>query len=307
MRDQVITTEDGFPLTATVFGAGAGPVVIINAATGVKRQYYRKFADWLASQGGIVVTYDYRGIGDSGGERTRQGLRACMRDWALGDAFAVLEWAAKAFPGQPITMVGHSFGGQCLGLLKNHDKISRVLLVGAQSGYMGNFPILGRGRMLLLWYLLVPVLTRVLGYFPARLFGLGEDLPGGVAREWGRWCRQPRYLMDDTGPGLPSYFDRLSAPILAYKIADDSYAPGKSVEQLLGWYSSAPVEMRTIRPEDYGVASIGHFGPFRETFRDSLWKELAFWALGGQRPAQRVVDSSLSRAWPVVPGQAGSL
>jgi predicted alpha/beta hydrolase len=187
---------------------------------------------------------------------------------------------SATFPGRPITAVGHSFGGQCLGLLKNNHRIGRVLLVGSQSGYLGNFPARRRPSMVFLWYIAVPLLTRILGYFPARRFGLGENLPGGVAREWARWCRQRNYLMDDLGFELPSYFDQLSAPILAYKISDDSYAPGQSVDQLLGWYAKAPIEIRSIRPEDFGVDAIGHFGAFREMFRDTLWKELANWALG---------------------------
>src|SRR5260370_36358327 len=111
MPDVTIQTHDGFPLAASVFGEGSGNVVIVNAATGVKRQFYRKFAEWLALQGGTAVTYDYRGIGDSGGERVGRGFHVRMRDWALGDAYSVLEWCAHTFAGRPITAVGRSFCG----------------------------------------------------------------------------------------------------------------------------------------------------------------------------------------------------
>jgi predicted alpha/beta hydrolase len=281
-RSLVIEAEDGFSLAASLFGDGPGPIVVINSATGVKRQFYRKFAQWLADQGAAVVTYDYRGIGDSGGDQTRKGFRARMRDWALRDAFAVLEWSAREFPGEPICVIGHSFGGQCLGLLKNNGRINRVVLIGAQNGYWGNFPAGRRWRLILLWHVVLPLLTRACGYFPSRRFGLGEDLPAGVALEWARWCRQRDYLMGDLGPELPSYFEQLTCPILAYKIADDDYGPGQAVDELLRWYRRASVSIRAVGPEDFGAEAIGHFGAFRERFRDSLWKEIGEWALRGK-------------------------
>ncbi len=224
----LIPARDQFPLAASVFEGESG-VVIVNSATGVRRQYYRKFAQYLARHGSTVVTYDYRGIGDSDGERTRFGLKTRMRDWALLDATAVLDWAAQSCRDQPITVIGHSFGGQCLGLLKNNHRISRAVFVGAQSGYWGHFAVRQRFHLCFLWYLAFPLLTPLLGYFPGRRLGLGEDLPAGVALEWARWCRQPNYLMGDLGSQLPDYFGSFEAPILAFKISDDSYAPARSV------------------------------------------------------------------------------
>jgi predicted alpha/beta hydrolase len=281
MPDLVIPARDGFPLAASVFGDGDGGVVVVNSATGVRRHYYRKFAQYLAGHGNRVVTYDYRGIGDSGGEQTRHGLTARMRDWALLDATAVLEWTGRSYPAQPIAVIGHSFGGQCLGLLENHQRIRRVVFVGAQSGYLGHFAAWQQVRLFLLWYFAFPLLTPVLGYFPGRRLGLGEDLPKGVALEWARWCRQRDYLMGDLGSQLPDYFGSFEAPILAFKISDDSYAPEKAVDALLTWYRRSPITIRSVRPEECGVGAIGHFGLFREALRDTLWKEISDWINGG--------------------------
>jgi predicted alpha/beta hydrolase len=276
MRDVVIPAREQFPLAASVV-EGESSVVIVNSATGVRRQYYRKFAQYLAGHGSTVVTYDYRGIGDSGGERTRLGLKARMRDWALLDASAVLDWAGQSYPDQPITVVGHSFGGQCLGLLENNYRISRAVFVGAQSGYWGHFAVRQRFHLGFLWYLAFPFLTPMLGYFPGRRLGLGEDLPAGVALEWARWCRQPDYLMGDLGSQLPDYFGSFEAPILAFKISDDSYAPARSVDALLAWYRRAPITVRSVSPQECGVDSIGHFGLFRDSLKNTLWKEIRDW------------------------------
>jgi len=39
--------------------------VLINSATAVPRKVYRGFAGYLAGRGCAVLTYDYRGTGDS--------------------------------------------------------------------------------------------------------------------------------------------------------------------------------------------------------------------------------------------------
>lgn len=41
------------------------PVVIINAATSVRCRHYSRFADYLFANGFDVITFDYRGIGES--------------------------------------------------------------------------------------------------------------------------------------------------------------------------------------------------------------------------------------------------
>ncbi|MDP0881141.1 hypothetical protein Q6276_30415, partial [Klebsiella variicola] len=41
------------------------PVVIINAATSLRCRYYSRFSDYLFANGLDVITYDYRGIGES--------------------------------------------------------------------------------------------------------------------------------------------------------------------------------------------------------------------------------------------------
>lgn len=91
------------------------PLVIINAATSVRCRYYSRFADYLFAQGCDVLTYDYRGIGESRPASLR-GFQASWSDWGRLDFEAMLAHAVERFPGQPIDVVGHSFGGCAVGL-----------------------------------------------------------------------------------------------------------------------------------------------------------------------------------------------
>ena len=54
-------------------------VVIINPATSVKCRYYFRFAQYLFDQGFDVITYDYRGIGES----KPKSLRGFKASWVI--------------------------------------------------------------------------------------------------------------------------------------------------------------------------------------------------------------------------------
>jgi predicted alpha/beta hydrolase len=52
-------------LVLRLFAPTADPraAVIVPSAMGVVQNYYARFAEWLSSQGFLVATFDYRGIG----------------------------------------------------------------------------------------------------------------------------------------------------------------------------------------------------------------------------------------------------
>ena len=92
-------------------GRDGGPgLVIINAATSVRCRYYSRFAEYLHGHGFDVLTYDYRGIGESRPASMR-GFQASWMDWGQKDFEAVLTYARREFPGQPVDVAAHSIGG----------------------------------------------------------------------------------------------------------------------------------------------------------------------------------------------------
>jgi predicted alpha/beta hydrolase len=268
-----IPATDGFPIPATLFTpAGESPerVVLVAPATGVRRRLYDAFARSLAARGMGVVTWDWRGTGESRPERMR-GFQASMSDWARRDLPGVIDWAGGRFPDARLFAAGHSFGGQGIGLAPNADRLRGVVLIAAQSGWWGHWPRGQRWKYALLWHAVMPPMTRALGYFPFRRLGMGEDLPRGVALEWARWCRSPEYLGDWSG------HERLRAPLLAIGFSDDPFAPRDAVAALVDRYGSAEKEHRHIVPADAGAARIGHFGFFREGVTPGLWADVADW------------------------------
>ena len=269
-----LAARDGFPLAATLHSpsASSGRAALIMPATGVPQEYYAKFADYLAARGFTALTFDYRGIGRSL-EGDVRAVNARMRDWALLDGAAALSLLFEKH--SKVFLVGHSFGGQAFGLLPGAERAAAGFMVGSQSGYWKNWPALGRAWLWPVTHVALPLLSELHGYFPSSRFGFGEDLPKGVAIEWARWCRNPTYLVGDLG--VADLYARFAAPLRAYAIADDALAPAGAVRKLLELYPSSRSELREVSPRELGERRIGHFGFFRERFRDTLWREAADW------------------------------
>jgi predicted alpha/beta hydrolase len=275
-----LAARDGFALAGTLYEPADDSeyTVVISSATAVRRRYYQRFAGFLCGHGLRVVTFDYRGIGDSLGSDIKEA-KGTMRDWGENDLAGVLDSVVTRWPDARLQVVGHSAGGQFVGLAPGNQCIKALLTVGAQSGYWRLWPRPRRYLFATLWYLLMPGSTRLLGYFPARRLGLGEDLPGGVALQWARWCRNPAFIIDTDGSPLRRHFETLACPILAYSIADDSMAPQRAVEVLLSYYTRASIEHRHIRPLELGIAPLGHFGFFHDKSQATLWQDSLEWLL----------------------------
>jgi len=99
--DITVPATDGYPLAATLFlpRGAKRHAVLVNSATAVPRKLYRGFAGYLAQRGCAVLTYDYRGTGDSRPQartgnkpKSLTGFKASMSDWAALDITAAVGW-----------------------------------------------------------------------------------------------------------------------------------------------------------------------------------------------------------------------
>jgi predicted alpha/beta hydrolase len=293
-RELTLPATDGFRLAATLYRSAElpanAPAVLINPATGVKRRYYDRYARYLADSGFVTLTFDYRGIGGSR-PRSLRGFSASMTDWAEKDSAGAIAWLSAEHQPRRLLLVGHSLGGQLLGLIPSNQRVDAMLAIAAQSGYWGFWRGSRKYFMWMVWHVLMPGMTRLFSYFPARRLGLSEDLPAGVARQWAYWGRNPNYIVDDAGQPIREHFAAYNGPIRSYSFSDDIHAPRAAVEALIGCYTQAPKELNHRTPRDLKVDKIGHFGFFREEFRDSLWSETTAWLKQQAGAASRAASS----------------
>lgn len=272
-RALTLPAIDGYPLAVTCYEPHSwiDGTLLIHSAMAVPQGFYRAFAEHVAAAGYRVITYDYRGIGGSRPASLR-GFDATAADWAYLDAAAIAEHARRTYPG-PLVSLGHSFGGQLIGITYAAHDVDAAILIGAQLGNYRHWPARERPYLAVMWYAVLPAITHLLGYLPGHLGFGGIDLPAGVALEWARWCRSPGYLVDHIDRAAER-FAAFPAPTLVYSFSDDWYAPEPSVAALLARFQRAPLRHRRLAPADVGLDGIGHFGFFRKDAAQSLWREV---------------------------------
>ena len=271
MNKQTLQVNGAVSLALRVYEpAGAARAsVVIGGAMGVRQSFYEAFARWMAQEGVRVTTFDYRGHGDSLHGAMRD-VKADLFDWAQ-DYEAVISAAKAALPMQPLYLLGHSLGAQLPGLLRKPGQVDGLLSVAAGSGYWrDNAPKLRR-VVPYFWWVLVPLATRLCGYFPGRALKKVGDLPAGVILQWRRWCLHPAYSVGAEGAAVAQSYGAVRFPVLALSMADDELMTLRGTHNLVNLYANTERRVESISPAELKVRRIGHFGFFRDQFRQSLW------------------------------------
>jgi predicted alpha/beta hydrolase len=277
---------DGYRLAATHFPAAGGQFIVMASATAVPRGFYRRFAEFAQARGINVVTIDYRGIGESKVGSLR-GFEMEYADWSRQDLAAAVDYAAAR---GKVWLVGHSLGGHAVGQLPDPNLLQAAYLCGAGAGWHGWMPRPERYRVWALWNLIGPIATRIYGYQPLSKFGMGEDFPMGVYRDWKRWCAHPHYFFDDPeAKAITDKFADVRIPLAAAVSTDDLWAPPASRDAFFKGYRNAPVDAIDLKPGDFGVGQIGHMGYFRPQTGATLWPQMLGWlgqhGLSSSQPA----------------------
>ncbi|MFB6345485.1 MAG: alpha/beta fold hydrolase, partial [bacterium] len=135
-RDVTVPATDDYQLAGTIYRpeATSKGAIVITSAMAVARSFYQPFARWFADRGFSVLTFDYRGIGNSAPEDLR-GFQGTVADWALKDIQGAINWMKEFTPDGPLYVIAHSIGGQIMGLLGDNVEIDGLVTVSAQSGY----------------------------------------------------------------------------------------------------------------------------------------------------------------------------
>jgi predicted alpha/beta hydrolase len=239
----------------------------------IERRFYAPFAGFLAGRGFDVLTWDYRGIGGSRIAHAHDAEH--MVEWGTQDLAGMIDYARHEMKARSIAVVGHSCGGQILGLADNNAHVHAALLVAAQGGYWKLWSGFGRARIAFYVFMLLPAIVALIGNAP-RAF-LGTEVPGTVLSDWARWCRTENYLLGKEGELRRPGFERLRAPMLSLSFSDDFYAPQDAVDWLARQYSSANVTRRHFTAAEVGARRIDHFGFFRPEAEETLWRYAAAW------------------------------
>lgn len=120
-------TEDGIELTGEIRGRGGAGIVLAHAFP-ADRSSWAEFAEYLQGKGYLTLTFDFRGYGDSAGERD---IPEIWRD-VLAAASALRERGADR-----IVLVGASMGGTASLIAASRTDVSGVVTLSAPTTFMG--------------------------------------------------------------------------------------------------------------------------------------------------------------------------
>ncbi len=271
-----ISTPDGYTLSASEFTpeTSNGVAVILNGATGVLKKYYQSFAEHLCQQGFTILTYEYRGIGNST-QAEKDAPQPSMIHWGQIDMDVVLQYFSNKHPTLTMKGIGHSIGGQLLGMLPNNNRYKGFLNIAAQHIYWKNWPTKDRAITVLFFFFVLPFFAAFNG-LPKWVLG-AEYLPKKVVKDWSRFGRKDIYT-DHNNQNLTDGFHAYEGKMRFLSMDDDIlFAPKNGVKGLQSLFKNAKSDLLILKPKDYEMHKIDHFGFFKSNMNKQAWLECSEW------------------------------
>lgn len=268
-------TSDGWQLKGQLLKyENPERITIIHAATGVPSGYYKSFAKWLSEENRThVLIYDYR---DSTLESLAElkNSQVKMSDWGIQDQSTALDYALKEFPELEPHTIGHSLGGMCLSHHKNSHHVVSHISVNAGPAYWKNHPWHYTLQVILFWFLLGPVATKIFGYMPGKLIGLNANLPKEVYWQWRRWCVNTKFFEVDWGQVIEKPdLSTVTCPVRLVATKDDVMIPPNCVKALSKYFPNAQINYHEIDPKSSNLRQIGHIGIFSRK-NAAVWPQI---------------------------------
>lgn len=267
--------RDGTPLSALLYPTKAAKgCVVIGSALGVPQGFYKSFAEYLAEHSFHCLTFDYRGTGES----VHAPLSSIqLKDWGEQDIDAAIN-AIRNLEGAdslPVHYIGHSIGGQLLGLAPAAQQLTSILHVAASQPHWTRLEFPHNLKLISVGHLVLPLVALGKEEFPSSKVGLAAlNLPSGVATTWARWMRHKDYLFAKKFGLNTEGYKALKQPLISWSISDDHMAPYKPVDELVKRFPNSQSEHRNIDARTLGTGTIGHTGFFKKSRKESLWHEV---------------------------------
>lgn len=275
-----LTMSDGFVISAHVYkpiSEKPKALIVLCSATGVRQQFYMPFCNFLAQQGFIVWTSDYRGIGESAPTILSPDFEAGPMKIAE-DLEEIIHFVFQMAEQTPIFTLGHSLGGIFPMMIPSHHRLAGMFTVGTQVGYYADWsPYTKKWTTFFQWYILMPLLTKWFGYFPGRKIGGFENLPATFVRDFTERVKYPDFEEHTKIRGANFFVKQINCPVMALAATDDHLTTPKAFARVFGKMSQRIVEYCWLKPSDFGLKTIGHFNFFRKSSGSHIWRLASDW------------------------------
>lgn len=273
-----ITCQDGYQLAATQFTPAktVKGAIFIGPATGIKRQFYSAFASFLAENGYGVITFDNRGIAGSLYDDVSKS-DASLQKWGELDMPAVLNQLKHSFPNSKYHLIGHSAGGQLVGLMHNAHELSSIFNFASSSGRLINMKLPYQVKAHFFMNMVIPLSNLCFGHTKSQWFGMGEPLPKMVGQQWREWCNGQGYVKTAFGKTVHEhYYDELTTPSMWVNACDDDIAINKNVQDMISVFTQIDAQTLTLSSRENQLDEIGHMKFFSRR-AENLWCHSLNW------------------------------
>lgn len=268
MRQSIeIPTADNLSLPALFFEPQSPPksTIVLSPGTGIPKEFYEGYGNFLASEGHIVLVFDYRGVGKYLEDKQLYSAKVNLQNWGSKDMVAAVNWMKRKYPNQKLYFFGHSIGGQLAGLMENHHLIDRYIFFSSTTGHWSVFGFPFSMMVIFMFYLQIPIASRLFGYLPKNLTYRGVAIAKGVALEWAKWSRNKGYIAAFLGKTIPqNYYQEITQKIDVIWFKDDPIATNKAIFSMLDYYFNANITHHPMTPEKLELPRMGHSGFFKK-------------------------------------------
>ena len=272
-----IICSDGYRLSAKFYPTTQKTQnlpILICPATGIIQGFYHAFAQWLTTQGYDVLTFDFRGIGDSLHGALKDS-KASIQDWGQLDIPAAIESLISKTAHHQVILLGHSAGGQLLGISPNFNKVAKVVAVSGSTGHVKGLKGRTKHMAPIMFKLIFPTSNLLKGYGATKMLGMGENLPKNVAKQWAFFCSKPGYVLNAIGKTIfEDFHANIKSPITVFWSSDDEIATQANVQDFIRLYPNAPTKMHELVPATHGHKAIGHMLMFKKSHQN-IWPIIA--------------------------------
>ena len=193
------------------------------------------------------------------------------------DKPAAISSLQQLFPNTSYHLVGHSAGGQLIGLAKKATKLSSIFNFASSSGQLRNMKLKDQFKSHFFMNMFIPFSNTMFGYTKSQRFGMGEPLPKQVAKQWQTWCNGSGYVKTAFNKTVfTHYYNELTMPALWVNAVDDFIATDENVRDMMSVSPNLAAKTLTLSPGDHNLKEIGHMAFFSRR-ANTLWPIALDW------------------------------
>jgi predicted alpha/beta hydrolase len=282
-----VRTADGWSLRVDVRRSLAAPIgvaVLAHALMARRSEFDRPagagLGSFLAERGWRVVSFDFRGHGDSA-PRVRDGGTFGYDAFVTGDLPAICEFArSEVGRGLPVVVVGHSLGGHVALAAQGTGTIyaDAVATLAATMWLRQLDPSRLRWWTKRATVEAMLALARRVGYFPARAIRLGsDDEPRALIEDIAQVVRSEVWTSANGRIDYLSSLSQVRVPVMQILSENDKFeCDAESGTRFAERCGARPKIVRVTRADDGGEPPT-HMGLVTNGKVRGVWNQLERW------------------------------